>query len=207
MTVRNDLAVLALVVLAPTISSCGHTINQTRSAAAQAYTRIHDTQPAGSPTIKTGYLHSDTDTDEDDGQPRRSKPDPTDVLFSTYGHKAHGHERRAIATLVKRYYAAASTGDAALACSLLAINLAEGLSSEPAPSTASCPKAIALVLAQQHAQLAADEVATMVVYDIRVNGDTGLAGVGFKTEPVGRVAVKREHGTWRMNALIDTSMS
>jgi ketosteroid isomerase-like protein len=150
-----------------------------------------------------GYLESDKDEDPDDeGPPLKTRED--NLMPLAYGKEAGQTDKQAITALVKRYYTAAAAGDGAEGCSLLYSTLATVLGEGQSPPSQTCAAAISQVFKQQHKQLAADEVATMVVVDVRVKGNLAVATVGFRTQPVGRISLKREQLTWKINTLIDT---
>jgi hypothetical protein len=157
-------------------------------------------------------LISDGDRDNDDREHPIKGFEKTDTLAPlSYGKEADSTERRDVTSVVKRYYAAAAADNGIQACSLLAPTLAQGLGEsegQTAHGTANnCPATVSLLFKQQHQQLAADEVATMTVIDVRVSGDVGVATVGFRAALSGRIHVKREDGAWKVNALLDTGSS
>jgi hypothetical protein len=156
------------------------------------------------------YLKSDGDRDNDDRSSPIETVEKSDTLIPwTYGKEAGRADKRAITAFVKRYYAAAAAGDGARACSLLYSTLAAGLGEgqdQPLPSR-TCAAVVSLLFEQQRQRLAADDVATMTVVDVRIEGDDGIATLGFRTMPVGQFRVKRERGAWKVDALLDTGMS
>jgi hypothetical protein len=156
------------------------------------------------------YLKSDGDQDKDDGNPVDAA-EHTDTLVDVYGRPVDQLDKRAVTILIKRYYAAAVARDDTEACLLLASTLATGLAEGQGQGAGgdgkTCASVVAPLFEQQHAQLAEDDVATMVVIAVRVKGDIAMATLGFRTMPVGKIFVKRERGTWKMDALLDTGLS
>lgn len=60
---------------------------------------------------------------------------------------------------------------------------------------------------QEHQMLAADDVATMLVIDVRTKGNDATALVGFRTEPVGKLRLRRETtGSWKLASLLDVGL-
>jgi ketosteroid isomerase-like protein len=154
-----------------------------------------------------GYLSSDKDKDNDDGVPSNRKSEKTDTLVPRlYGREANAADKLAVTAVVKHYYAAAAKGDGATACSLLDRTLATGLG-ESRGDRVACADVIASYFKDQHEQLAADEVSTMTVLDVRVDGNEGIATVAFRNAPSGRILVRREEDAWKVNALLDTEPS
>lgn len=164
------------------------------------------------PNVATpgGYLKSDSDNDKDDGNPHDTA-EHADNLVAAYGKRASRADKRTVTTLIKHYYTAAVADDGAKACSLLDSTLATGLGEGQGQSGQSggetCATAVSLAFKQQHEQLVADDIATMIVIAVHVKGDVGMATLGFRAVPVGEILVKRERGTWKMDALFDTGLT
>jgi hypothetical protein len=199
-------ALMAVALLCVGAFACG-TSNKGGSASKASSTLVPSStgrrNSASNAAQGGGYLESDKDEDEDDeGPPLKTRED--NLMPLAYGKEASQADEQAITALVKRYYAVAAAGDGAKGCSLLYSTLATDLGEGQGPSAQTCATAMSRVFKQQHRQLAADEVATMVVVDVRVKGNLAIATVGFRTQPVGRINLKREHHTWKINALIDT---
>jgi hypothetical protein len=154
------------------------------------------------------YLKADGDKDGDDPHP--SNPGQDDqALLATYGYRASASTAHAIATLVEHYYDAALTGDGAHACALLAAGPTAGLvssQSQTSHGAHNCATAIEPLLAQQHRHLLAEDPASMVVTGVYVNGDLGLALLGFRASPESDIVVEREGGAWKLGALIDSEV-
>lgn len=155
------------------------------------------------------YLASDADSDRDDSD-RSYALEPSEhdsFVGSSLGAGATPPDRRAIARLLVRYYAAAAAGDGAAGCALLSRSLAGSMAIEANPShSESCATALSRVFAQQHSLLAEDEVSTMSVVEVRVKGGEATALVGFRRMPVGIIRLLHEDGTWRLNALFDRGL-
>jgi hypothetical protein len=204
------LLLMAVACVSAVIAACGCgerlRVGSNRVAASARIssqaTKSNGTRARG-PASSGNYLESDRDKDNDD----RERPLPQIERFDTlaprdYGREALGAEREAIATKVRRYYAAVAAGDGNGACALLGLRLARGLAEGQGDKT--CATALMRALAGQRAQLVADKVATMTIVDVRVEGNAGIVTVGFKAAPSGRIQVARERGAWKVNALLDT---
>jgi len=177
----------------------------TRAGGAMTAT-VSSTAPPG------GYLRGDGDGDEPNHRDRDN--------YSTrhYGHAASAAQERAIAALVKRYYAAGAAGDGAAACALIYSGLADspnlGEMAEtvypPAPGVPplhgqSCARIMSLLFEEDHRRLAAD-LATVVVTSVRVKGNKGLVLLGFRATPERLFPVRRERGAWKTEALLDKEL-
>jgi hypothetical protein len=207
-------AVLILTLSCLALAACAgghdHTANissATRPRAAQATTAPRPTGPGG-------FLASDADADQDDAgkQSFYLKPSRHDSFVTEgEGPKATAADRRAVTTLVKRYYAAGAAEDGARACPMLSSALRAGLS-ETWGSTGrtgggtGCTMALSLFFRQQRQLLEAADVATMVVVDVRVRDDRATALLGFRAIPVGSIHIEREHGVWRMDDLLHKAL-
>jgi len=149
-----------------------------------------------------GYLKSD---DEDDKGKHIPPAKSDDTLFlESYGKRISPTEERVTATLVKRYYTAAAVSDGARTCALLDAGLVAGLTEGQNQTTQSsntnCATIASTLLKQQHKRLAADKVASLVVIQVRAQGNLGLAVVGFKTTPVSEILLKRQQNKWKIGA-------
>ncbi len=199
---KSLLALLSATLLCVSATACG-------SAGKNA--SLTSRVPSNTATTTAGdYLKSDGDNDKDDGNPLFAA-EHTDTFMPDFGKQASRVVEQAITALVKRYYAAAAAGDGTEACSLLYSTLAAGLDESQGQSAQddnkTCTATLSQLFRQQRQQLAADDVATMVVIGVGVKGDLARVTVGFKTMPVGQIVVKREGGTWKMNALLYTGLS
>jgi hypothetical protein len=159
-------------------------------------------------TVEHGYVREDGDPDGDDIPGHTASEGDNPSYFATAGPRADRASRKAITRLVKRYYAAAADGDAVTACSLLAKSLAEELPpGTTGRAVGECPRAMAKTLSQERQQLREEDPATMIVLDVRVKGDLGLAILGFKAWPLGSILLEREGRAWKVDALLDSHVS
>lgn len=212
--IKSPRALLAVALLSAAMAGCGGSGKGTSSAPAGAHSA-----GLGAGAAKTipspaappgGHLKEDGDQDGDD-RPRSRGAESDDRSFlATYGHTASPSDAGAIRRLVKSYYAAATAGDAAQTCSLLASSLVAGLAGiqqQPTrPARGTCAASVAPLLRQQHQRLIAEEVATMVVISVHVKGNLGLAVLGFRTMPEAAIIVEREGHTWKIDALADNPL-
>jgi hypothetical protein len=135
-----------------------------------------------------------------------------------YGHAASTVDRREIAELIKRYYTAAAAEDGALACKLIYNRLRSGANLVKAIPVAfaaaegssvfrgkSCAEVTTLLFEVDHARIVAG-LATLQVVSVRLDGNHGLALLGFSATPERLIAVQRERGIWKIDALLDTEV-
>jgi hypothetical protein len=162
------------------------------------------THAASATSTSGGYLKNDADKDTDDPGHHVPGAKNDDLqLFAIYGTGASPADTRAIADLVKAYYAASYAGEGAKACSMLYSSLAAGLGQ----SRQDCTATMSRLLAQQHPHLVAENPASMLVLGVHVKGETGLAVLGFKTMPESNIVLQREGHAWKIDALFDTVMT
>jgi hypothetical protein len=212
---RWPLVLPVVALLGLSAGACGRAAQGTGSSARSASVAAA-TGGAASGTASSsrsgGYFIGDGDVDD-----RGQQSDIDDRGVRGFGHEASAAEVRAVASLIKRYYAAAVAGDSATACSLIHSSLArssdfaKAVPSEyaPAPGSSalrgSCAQITSLLFKLDHQQLVAD-AATIRVTGVRVNGALGLALLGFRTTPERHILVKREGRAWKIDELLDSEM-
>lgn len=155
---------------------------------------------AGLPRI---VFKSDADMDSDS---YGTEPDDESEPF---GHPASAADARAIAALVRRYYAAAVRDNGAAACRLLYSSLAEsvpedyGQSSGPAGLHGkTCAVVLSKLFAQTRERLRADSV-TLRVVAVRVDLKRGSARLSFGMgKPSQYMLLHRERGAWKTSTLL-----
>jgi hypothetical protein len=205
----------AALLLAATSASCGDTagvahstsVAGSRSPRAGAHGATAHTK--SNPLLYDGYLHEDGERDNDDpGTPHYEQDEHTRFL-ARYGRPPRPAEARAIATLVKHYFAASVAGDDASACALLSAAASTALAVQHGSRSgaSACAATIPPLLAQAHQHLLAENPATMVVIGIYTKGDFGLALLGFKHSPESSILIEREAGTWKIGSIFDNHMT
>ncbi len=192
---RPSIVALALAAAALGPTACGGAAGGARSAKL-AYGVVKETAPLGS------YLRNDGDTDNDDPHASFPGQDHQSLLATYGGRPAPAATARAIAAVVKRYYAVSAAGEGAHACALLSTGARAGVAVQQ-PGSANCTSAIATLLAQQHAHLVTEEPASMTVIGAYAKGDLGLAVLGFRRAPESDVVLEREGGVWRIASPLD----
>lgn len=179
---------------------------KTGSTSAQA-------SPAPFRLPKGNYRKADGDSDSDDQPPYARGPETDDtVLVESYGGEADQADRQAVTKAVESYYAAAAAGNGASACTLILSSLASSLAKEAGGSAASegggsCSENLSRMLKRQRAQFTPEDVATMVVVDVRVKGEVGLAVLGFKKAPLSDIVMEREGSAWKVAGLFAEQMT
>jgi hypothetical protein len=154
---------------------------------------------AATPTVK---LDGDGDPDETLGVNTDGNDDGPVEGFPT----AKAADWHAIATLVRRYYAAAATRDGTVACSLLYFILAESVVEDyahpPGPlylrGAPSCQAVLARVFNRFHAELSQPPRVTAV----GVQGMLAHAIVEWSGLPTGMMEAKREGRVWKIDSVL-----
>lgn len=191
------------------VGSCG-------GAADSNSSRRHDaevtapTAPTPKPPSAIPYSTTDADSDYDDERPPAHAGFDDGPLLRQYGHRAGPGLAHDVAAVVSDYYAAALAGDAARACALLTVSLAQGVAAEATRGAgggrATCAAKLAPQLAEQHRRIASEEPATMRVKAVYAKGGAALAVLGLRTGPESEIVLAREAGAWRVNALFSSYM-
>lgn len=151
----------------------------------------------------------DPGKDNDDDYPTAASykfPDTDDKATFTYGHAPSVAEARALTSVVKRYYAAASAGDGAIACSLLlpafARSVAETYGGVGGPAYLrggkSCQAVMSMLFKHDREQLS--EAITVV--KVRVQGSTAQVVLSSRKMRASVVVLTRQAGSWRIGELI-----
>ncbi len=210
---------LVVVLLGTTLPACGGTAKVASSAA----TATMGTGPTGTITASAAashsYLKEDGDRDGDDGSHPKQAGLDNGSLLATYRGIANQVETRAITMLVKRYYAASLSDDAARACALLSAALGKGLAVRQAQLTqlgrttataqdarGTCVAAISPLLAQEHQHLATEDPTTMRMIGLHLKGNLALVVLGFKRAPEAEIIVEGKGRAWKIGALFDGEM-
>jgi hypothetical protein len=201
--VKGLLALLTIVLLSVVVLACGDAGSGTGPASPlpsnSGVTRRGQT--SSSSTSSHDFLQSDGDKDKDESSHPSRRLDDDVSFFASYGSEASGAVEKTVALAVKRYYAAAAAEDGARACQLVAFGLASGF------GHASCASGLSLLFRQHHAQLVAEDVATMVIISVHLKGDLGVAELGFRAMPRSEILIARERGAWKVDALFESEVT
>lgn len=157
------------------------------------------------------YAKADRDRDNDIGV---TADDTNNDEALNYGHAASPAEKRAVTTLIKRYYAAALASDGAKACSMIYVTIAESVPEDQGEGSAgpsyqsqgkTCPQVMALMFMHFHSQLAG-QVPILKVSRVRVRKHRGLAVLSFGAMPERQIALLLERGIWKLAWLLDDAL-
>ncbi len=175
-------------------------------------TALDQTPAPNSQPPPGGYLKSDGDKDSDDEAHAGRRVDDDDdlTLLNSYGGQATTNDKKAVASVVRRYLTALAAGQSGQACLLLSASLASGLGQPPSstehqPGT-TCAAEVTQLLASARRQLTAEEIATMVITKVHVKADLGMAVLGFRRYPERAILVEREGRRWTLGALFPTGL-
>jgi hypothetical protein len=147
-------------------------------------------------------------TDGDSDSPTRASydlPDHDDKPTYAFGNRPDAATTGAIATLVKRYYAAASAGDGSAACAMMTPSFARAVPEDYGSSYAgykTCPAIMSLLFKQARQQLAEP----ITVLKVRVNGSTGQAIFSSRKMPASSIFLARQGGSWKVVQLIGSPL-
>lgn len=148
----------------------------------------------------------ETSEDEDfDSDHYRHEPDNE---HEPVGRPTGEADARAVAAVVKRYFAAAAREQGAAACALLYLPFEElvaqtygGVGAAPAMRGNSCAEVASKLFRQQHRQLR--DAASAKVATVRVTFSRGIAQFGFgASRPKLYTMLHRERGRWKMYELL-----
>jgi hypothetical protein len=207
----SPLIPLTIALLGASVGACGNADKRTRSASqSSASAAIAGGAAARTASATTpAQSHLSTDSDNDNDNPGHSRYDSDDRPVLYFGHAASAADGRAIAGLVKRYYAAGAASDGAAACSLIYSLVAESVAEEygqsPPLRGRTCAVVMSKLFKQRHRELVAD-VAGLEVTRVRISGDHGLALLRFGPTRERRVLVRRERGACKMGVLLDVGV-
>jgi hypothetical protein len=229
---RSLPALLVSALLGLGAGGCGDAENASRSwgstapsaaAELQTGTTVSSTIPPGqrlrgdgdadNPSDIDGNGDSDSvsvggpDTDNDNPTPESYVfPDRDDKGTFAYGHPPSATAGRAIADVVKRYYAAASVDDGAAACSLLLPSLAGsvpgGYGQGAGPSYLSGGKTCQAVLSMLFRHFHGELAEAIEVVEVRVKGDLAQAVLSSRTMRASSIFLTRRGGSWKIVALL-----
>jgi hypothetical protein len=132
--------------------------------------------------------------DEDDGRVR------------DFGRPGSPREARRFIGIVKRYYAAASTGDGATACSMMKASIAgsmvEDYGAGAGPVYLRGARTCAVVMSRLFGHLHRDIARERVVTGVRVGNGQVFVLLGSRTAVASYVTIEREAAGWRVVGLL-----
>lgn len=207
-------ATLAIVLLGLTVAACG-AAGKGANATSRAGSNTRATRNAGrtrASSTAPGQSARKKDADSDYDNKSNGRHDSDDNAILRFGHTASPTERRMVAGIVKRYYAAGAEGDGATACSLIYSIFAEAIPEDygqapgpPGLRGKTCAAVLSKFFVQHHGRLAADSE-TLSVTGVRVEGNRGFALLSFRRMPDRHIVLHRERGHWKLSALLDTGL-
>jgi hypothetical protein len=146
------------------------------------------------------------------GRPSSEAPpgyhDGDDAAIIGFGHPADAADKQAIASLVRRYYAAAFAGDGRTACGLMdsqterfvpAIDGSNG----PVNRGHTCPTIMSKVFNENHNNLAGTSETT----DVYLKEDQAYALIGFPSRETRYIHVLRQKATWAIDDTLGEPLS
>jgi hypothetical protein len=223
---RSLLASLAIVLLSLGVTACGDAgkgAGSSSRAPSKTVAKSDAPTPGESSTSSPGSFRGDEDDDETASNHTSETKNDNDADFDNdtnedtgyydsddngiraYGHAASAADRRTIATLVSRYFAAAAAGDGTKACPLIYSILAEAIPEDygqpPGPAYAR-GKTCAVVMSKLFEHSRSQVAGGFEVTGVRVEGNQARALLGSRTIPASFIVAKREHGVWKIDVLL-----
>ncbi|HEY5194239.1 MAG TPA: hypothetical protein VIJ39_10265 [Solirubrobacteraceae bacterium] len=152
------------------------------------------------------------DRDGDADNSTGSYYDSDDDSIRDFGHAASAADQRAVTTLVKHYYTAAAADNGAAGCavtySTIAKLIREDQGHAPGPPYLrgnTCAVVMSKLFQHDQRQLKIYN-ALLRVTGVRLDHGHGFAVLGFDGLPGREIAVEREDGTWKIEALLDSEL-
>jgi hypothetical protein len=153
---------------------------------------------------------TDRDNDYDNSSGSYYDQDDNGVRYA--GHAASAAQARAVASVVRRFYQVAAAEDGAAGCSTLMSRDAHTIAEDLGRSAShhelrgnTCPVVMSKLFKQNHQQLSA-YAARLRVTGVRLEGERGIAVLGFGSLPGREIEVVREGGAWKINVLLDSEL-
>jgi hypothetical protein len=165
--------------------------------------------PGAAVGVLAGTASAPLDGDNDVDRFGQDRYDTDNDANPTYGPAPSAAQRGVIVTFIKHYYAIAAAGEGAKACTLLDPLIAEAVVEEHGARTGppslrgnTCAQVASKVFAQHHSELDED-VGTLRVDWVQLQANQAVALVRFGATRERLVRLRRTHGVWKMNALLD----
>jgi hypothetical protein len=220
---------VSLVALALVASACGSAAKDASTAstaAARAHQSVH-APPRALPPGQTVMSDGDADNSKDlDGNPDPDGaedpdddtytpqsyryPDQDDKATLSYGRPAPAGERKSIADLVTRYYAAAATADGATACSLFSPAFRRAVPEDYAGGAGppylrgykTCAAVVSHIFAHERRRIGVK----VRVLSVRIKGGVAQAVFGSPTAPASRLFLQRQGRSWYLESLLGSPL-
>ncbi len=227
MAIKHPCVPMSLTALVLGMAACGSAKEApvTSTTAAQGAQRtvapsqalpsgqtIRSDGDADNPRDLDGNPDIDTTDPDEDTYTRESYdyPDDDDKVTLFYGHRAPVGERKSIADLITRYYAAAATADGATACSLFSPvfrhAVPEDYGAGAGPPYLRGYKTCAGVLSQVFVHNRLLLGAKVHVLSVRMKGDMAQVVYGSSALPAGRLFLQRHGHSWYMESLLGSPL-
>lgn len=197
----------AATLLSVALAACGRSGRGAGGSASGVSNYVVAAGPGGAPAAALPQIELKGDPDSDSD----TYPGEPDNEHELLGRLARARDARAVAALVRRYYAAAARGDGAAACRLLYAPTAEAIPAvygRPPGGPAylrgkTCAAVLFKLFEHLHKRLSAEDTALRVAA-VRVYLTRGSAQFGFQgKKPTRYIMVHRERGAWKMFMMLD----
>jgi hypothetical protein len=216
---RSLLVLLTAALLSVGAVACSSSgkssASSTRSSLSPSATVATTTTGATTASTNTGpapaETKADADKDNDVGAPN---DDTNNNSVLNYGSEASPADKRAVAAVLKRYYALAAADEGTEACAMLDEVLSEAVAEDYGKGSAgpsylkagtSCPQVMDLLFVHYRNQLAV-ELPKLEVARVRLIGHRGFAILHFGRLPEREISVVREGHVWKLGELLDSEV-
>lgn len=213
-TIKSSLGLLAAAAL---LGGCGGSESTTHSsgstAAVSSAGAATASRAAGSasvqPSSRTVTAPAGTSSTPSTTKAVRVSGMPGTTI-THFGTAASANDRTAVTTLVKSYYAAIAADRGKAACALLGARIhgviERSLGSTKLARGRGCEGTLTTVFRHSHGRPGIVEAAVTVT-GVRVKGNRGYALISTKLRPHEQIRIEREHGAWKIAALIGSPLA
>lgn len=210
MAVRVQWMLLASVWLGLGLAACGGAGRDSGTDSHVSLSATRATEATSSGRTRTAVLVAPSSGDRDHDSSEQTAFDSDDGRSLSFGHAASPADRRTIAAVVKRYYAALAAQDGARTCALLLAVVAESVPEEiygPSGLTSgmTCTEVASELSAESHPQLVAEDH-TLRVIGVRVRRRLASALLRFSGRSARHILLYREGGAWKIGTLGDEDL-
>jgi hypothetical protein len=208
---RPLLMLLAGAPLGLGAAACGSATHGGTGTAPQTQAAVGSAVRSPSAVATSGRGASDGDDADDASGNNGSGEKEDDSTVTDYGQPADAALTRTITAIAKRYFAAAAAADGAATCPLIVLDLVAAIPGNfgkaPNPSYMrgnTCAEVCSKLFKHMHRQLAA-EAGGLEIAGVRATHPTVYVLMAFKNSPYRRyIALEREDGTWKFEAMLDS---
>jgi hypothetical protein len=170
--------------------------------------------PAATTTAPAGASSTTPSTAATTTTPRTTKAVRVSGMPGTtithFGSAAASGDQAAVTKLVKSYYAALAADRGGAACALLGARIRSAIEHSigrtPLAHGHGCEGVVTIVF-RHHPGQKSTVSQSVTVTGVRVSGDRGYALISTPQRPSEEIRIEREHGAWKVGALIGSPLA